>query len=320
MNAERPLGFGLSVILIGVVTFAQEDEVANLNREYNLVGERSVETHYYLVESDLLIRKPNGKRISVDTYKLHLMIEPGDPSVGAADKFTCIRYSVQRDGGQDVTIPALAGWSYDYNEQALDEDMLDEQGQLYGIPESRFMDLVDETGAKLSFDLGYQVYSTFQYFHSYTQFAEPIQDSYGIQDLKMIGDKIVLESSFDEEPIPGELAEEGSVFRMGESTLEFKGLSMVDDATCAMVGIDWGECSWTMFIKPMPLMKVKVLGGTLCQGIIYMDLETYWVKKLEVTLAEMASVSLYGLIPISKTNPLTRLSIQEVGRDDIGLD
>jgi hypothetical protein len=304
---------------MGGVIYAQAGGVTDLNREFELVGERSLETHYYLVESYLLIRKPNGKRISADTYKLHLMIEPGDPSAGEADRFTCQRYSIQSDGGSEVTIPGLAGWSYDYNEQALDDNMLDEHGQLYGIPESRFKDLVDGTGAKLSFDVGYQVYSTFQYYHTYTQFAEPLQDGNGIQDLKMIGDKIVLEVSFAEEPIPGEIAEKGSVFKMGESTLEFKGLSMVDDATCAMVGFDWGECSWTMIIKPMPLMKVKVKGGSLCQGIIYLDLESHWVKKLEVTLAEMVSVSMYGLIPIAKSIPQTQLLIQQVGRDDFGL-
>lgn len=285
-----------------------------LGQDYDLVGKRSTETHYYLVQTEVLIRKPNGKRKSIDTFSLHLIVEPGNQSSGEADKFTCTRFTAQSEDGPEVTIPSLAGWSYEVNKQLLDDRALDEHGQLYAIPEEKFKVLIDSTGKKLSFDAAYQVYSAFVYYHSYVAYAEPIEGK-GIQDLKKIGDKIVLEHSFSEDPIPGELAAKGSVYKTGEETMEFKGLSVVDDVPCAMLGVDWGECYLTMYIKPMPLMKVKIAGGSHCQFDIYLDLKSYWVKQLTMTLSEMTQVSIFGL-PISKTVPLTHMLIKAVSKDE----
>ena len=216
------------------------EELDILRKEYDLGGARSAETHYYLVQTEVLIRKPNGKRKSIDTFSLHLIVEPGNQSSGEADKFTCTRFTVQSEDGPEVTIPSLAGWSYEVNKQLLDDRALDNHGQLYAIPEEKFKVLIDSTGKKLSFDAAYQVYSAFVYYHSFVAYAEPIEGK-GIQDLKKIGDKIVLEHSFSEDPIPGELAAKGSVYKTGEETMEFKGLSVVDDVPCAMLGFDWGR-------------------------------------------------------------------------------
>ena len=284
-----------------------------LSQEYDLVGKRSTETHYYLVQTEVLIRESNGKRKSIDTFSLHLIVEPGNQSSEEADKFTCTRFTVKSEDGHGVTIPSLAGWSYEINKQLLDDRALDEHGQLYAIPEEKFKGLIGSTGKKLSFDAAYQVYSAFVYYHSYVAYAELIEGK-GIQDLKKIGDKIVLEHSFSEDPIPGELAVKGSVYKSGEETMEFKGLSVVDDIPCAMIGLDWGECYLTMYIKPMPLIKLKIAGGSHCQGDIYLDLKSYWVKQLTMTLAEMTQVSMLGL-PISKTVPLTHLLIKAVEKD-----
>ena len=150
----------------------------------------------------------------------------------------------------------------------------------------KFKVLIDSTGKKISFDADYQVYSAFVYYHSYVVYAEPIEGK-GIKDLKKIGDKIVLEHSFSEYPIPGELAAKGFVKKTGEETMQFKGLSVVDDVPCAMLGFDQGECYLTMYIKPLPLMKVKIAGGSHFQGDIYLDLKSYWVKQLTMTLSEM---------------------------------
>ncbi|MBW1868372.1 MAG: hypothetical protein JRI73_03560, partial [Deltaproteobacteria bacterium] len=190
-----------------------------LGQDYDLVGERSTETHYYLVQTKVLIRKPNGKRKSFDTFSLQLIVEPGHQSSEEADKFTCTRFTVQSEDSPEVTIPSLGGWSYEVNKQLLDDRALDEHGQLWAIPEAKFKVLIDSTGKKLSFDAAYQVYSAFVYYHSYVAFAELIEGK-GVQDLKRIGDKIVLEHSFSEDPIPGELATEGSVYRTGEETME----------------------------------------------------------------------------------------------------
>jgi hypothetical protein len=297
----------------GMSTEKDTQGLSILSQEYDLVGKRSTETHYYLVQTEVLIRESNGKRKSIDTFSLHLIVEPGNQSSGEADKFTCARFTVKSKDGHEVTIPSLAGWSYEINKQLLDDRALDEHGQLYAIPEEKFKVLIDNTDKKLSFDAAYQVYSAFVYYHSYTPFAEPMEGK-GIENLKKIGDKIVLDHSFSEEPIPGEIAAEGSIYKSGEETLEFKGLSVVDDVPCAIIEGDWGECYLTMYIKPMPLMKLKIAGGSHCQFDIYLDLKSFWVKQLTMTLAEMTQVSMFGL-PISKTVPLTHLLIKAVGKD-----
>ena len=51
---------------------------------------------------------------------------------------------------------------------------------------------------------------------------------------------------------------EGSFFRNGEITLEFKGLSIVDDVACAIVGFDSGDSSFKFHIKPTPDMEIKL--------------------------------------------------------------
>lgn len=71
----------------------------------------------------------------------------------------------------------------------------------------------------------------------------------------------------------------------------------------------------TMYIKPLPLMKVKIAGGSHFQGDIYLDLKSYWVKQLTMTLSEMTQVRMLGL-PISKAVPLTHLLIKTVNKDE----
>ncbi|MFC1693015.1 hypothetical protein ACFL1R_05885 [Candidatus Latescibacterota bacterium] len=100
--------------------------------------------------------------------------------------------------------------------------------------------------------------------------------------------------------------------------MEFKGLSVVDGLPCSMRGFDWGECYLTMYIKPMPLMKVKVAGGSHCQGDIYLNMKSYRVKQLTMTLSEMVQVSMFGL-PITKSAPLTHLLIKDLKKDEFDL-
>jgi hypothetical protein len=57
------------------------------------------------------------------------------------------------------------------NKDVLDEFELDKKGQQFGVPEDKFEDLADDTGAKLSFDARYQVYSAFFYYHAFTNYG-----------------------------------------------------------------------------------------------------------------------------------------------------
>ena len=141
---------------------------------------------------------------SVDRYTLHLTCEPGDRSTEAVDKYICTECSLQTNDASEVTIPALKGWTYDFDKKLLNEVNLDQEGQLFGIPNARFKNLTDSTGAPIPPEVGYQVYSMFIYYHSYcTGLAEPVDHDKGIQDLRKIGDKVILESSGIETPIPG---------------------------------------------------------------------------------------------------------------------
>jgi len=284
-------------------------------REYDLAGERSMETHYYHLQSELATHSSEGVLKSTDIYRERLICEPGDRSAREADNFTCARFSVQRGDGPEVTIPSLKGFSYQVNKQLLDEAQLDEQGQLYGIPEAQFEDLIDSTGEKLPFEVGYQVYSTFFYYHAYTEYAEPIPDGKGVQQLKRIGDKIVHAAAFQETVIPGSLAGKGSFWKNGEVTLEFKDLGEVDGNACAILGLDWGECTWSMPMTIMRPMRLKTTGVSTCRGDIYLDLEARWVRKLVTTLSEETVTTMWG-VAVDRSKPVTTLTITAVSKEE----
>ena len=262
-------------------------------QEYDLSGERSEQPHFYHVQSKVVAYADDGSQTSVDVYTLNLMCEPGGRSAVAGDKYTCTRFSLQRNDGAEVTIPTLKGWSYDFNKKMLNEVYLDGQGQLFGIPNARFKDLTDSTGTPIPPEVGYQVYSMFIYYHSYcTGLAEPSDQGKGIQDLRKIGDKVVLETSDIETPIPGGMGEEGSTFKHGAETLEFKGVSVVDDLPCAIIGFDSGEGSFTMIMKPMPNIEILTVGGSHYQGDLYIDLASKWVKKVTKTLTDITKTTM----------------------------
>ena len=280
-----------------------------LEQEFDLVGDRSMDTHYYLVQTEVVTRSSSGKLKSTDNYRQLLMVEPGGGANGEADKFTCARFFVQSDGNPEVTIPALAGYSYEVDRRRLDKHDLDDRGQLYGIPEATFEGLTDHTGAKLSFEVGYQVYSAFFYYHGFTNYAEPTSEGNGLQDLKRVGDKIVHDAAFVESPIPGKLAKEGSSWKNGEVTLEFEGLTVLDGKTCAILGFDSGDCPWVMPMNYMPVMNLKTVGNSNYRGDIYLDLGTKWVRKLEMILSEITVTSMWG-VPVDKSIPVSKLSIR----------
>jgi len=287
-----------------------------LPREYDLVGKRLEETHYYTVQTEVATHSSKGALKSTDIHRERLMVEPGNLSAGESDRFTCAKFTVQRGDDPEVTIPSLEGFSYTVNKRLLDKNGIDEHGQLYGVPEAKFEGLVDHTGAKLPFEVGYQVYSVFHYYHDYTDYAEPTSEGKGVQHLKRIGDKIIHDGSFAESPLPGKVAKEGSIWKNGEITLEFKGLSVVDGRLCAIIGLDSGVCPWSMPMTYMPVMNLKTIGVSNYQADIYMDMESKWVRKLDVNLFEITATSMWG-IPVDKSIPRTLLTIRAVSKDEL---
>jgi hypothetical protein len=191
---------------------------------------------------------------------------------------------VQIAEGQEVEIPALAGWSYVFRDES---ERIDGEGQVLGIPHDKFEGLVDSSGAPLPPGVAYAVYNSFIDFHAFcNNFARPVESGSGIQDLIGIGQKIVHAAAFTEPPVNlGSNIAEGSFFRNGEVTLEFKGLSAVAGVPCALVGYDSGESSFTMIMEPTPDMQVWAVGASHYYGDLYIELGSKWVRK--ATMGEL---------------------------------
>jgi hypothetical protein len=285
------------------------------NQEYDLVGERSKETHYYLVQSELATHTSKGVLKSTDVYREYLQVEPGNRSAGEADHFTCKKFSLKRGNTPEGTIPSLNGFSYEVNKDLLDANGIDENGELYSVPEEIFEDLEDNSGTKLPFEVGYQVYSAFYYYHSFTDYAESNTRGNGIQDIKRIGDRVIVEGSFAESPLPGKLAKDSAFWKNGEITLAFNGLSIVDGKPCAVLGLDSGVCHWSMPMTYMPIMNLKTVGVSNYQADIYLDLESKWVRKLNLVLFEKTTTTMWG-IPVEKSIPVTKLAIRTLTKDE----
>ena len=286
-----------------------------LKREYNLAGDRTADTHYYAMETRVVQFSPDGKRVGVETYRLKLACVPANPSSEESDQYTCREFILQKDDAAPTTVPALDGWSYQFKRT---ESGLDENGQVFGIDHAKFDNLVDSNNNPLLPDVAYAVYNTFIDFHAFCNvFAERTHQGQGIQNLKTIGQKIVHDSAFSEPPVSlGSTIAEGSNFKNGEVTLFFKGLSIVDGASCALVAFDSGESSFKMAMQPMPSMEIKVVGGSHYKGDIYIDLASNWVRK--VTMGELVVTEVILPMPPNKINTVIERSslIQVVSKEE----
>lgn len=254
-----------------------------LRGTFDLAAPRSRERQSYEMETRVITYALDGKRVSTDVLKLSLTCAPSKTG-GDADLYTCTRFAVQFGAEPEVGLPAMAGWSYPFKHTDTGKD---EKGQVFGIDHAKFEKLVDANGQPLPVDKLYFVYNTFIDFHAFCNvFAEPAVEGKGIQDLKHIGEKIVHAAANTEAPVNlGAGIKEGSTFKNGEVTLEFKGLSLVDGAACALMTYDSGESSFQMLVNPMPNMEVRSVGSSHYKGDIHIDLATRWVRK--VTMDEL---------------------------------
>ena len=279
---------------------------AILRQTFDLGGERSQQTQYFLMESKLINYALNGKRVGVDVFRLRLKCIPAKLAGTKGDEYTCTKFTVQLSGEPEVDIPSLKNWTYVFK---VPPTGIDEKGRTLGIAHAPFENLVDANGRAIPPDKKYHVYNAFIDFHSFCNiFAERIEGGKGIQDLKSIGQKIVHAAAFSEGPVNlGSAVAKGSTFKNGEVTLEFKGLSRVAGATCAIVSFDSGESSFKMTVKPMPDMEVRTVGSSHYKGDIYIDLATNWAKK--VTMDEF--------VVVEATLPMAPYKVNTVGERDI---
>jgi hypothetical protein len=99
----------------------------------------------------------------------------------------------------------------------------------------------------------------------------------------------------------------GSFFKNAEVTLEFKGLSVVDNGVCAVVTVDSGQSSFLMTMRPNPTMEIKTKGGSHYKGDVYLNLATYWVSL--VVADEMVITETTMPMPPNKINSLIERDI-----------
>ncbi|MHC4404371.1 MAG: hypothetical protein ACYTG0_32350 [Planctomycetota bacterium] len=269
-----------------------------LQEKFDLASPRSSQTQYYRMETTIIAYGPDGKPTSRETYRLLLRCVPGSRSGVDFDQYTCRRFALQQGDSVETSIPALEGWTYAYDRTTT----LDEKGQVLGIDHGKFEGLTDSSGAALPPDKAYLVYNTFIDFHAFCNvFAEATSEGTGIQDLNRIGQQVVHAAAFSEPPVElGSNVAEGSTFKNGEITLAFKGLSIVDNAPCALVAFDSGQSSFTMFLEPVPNVKITTVGGSHYQGDIYIDLESRWVRKVMMTELVVSETELP--VPPNKIN------------------
>jgi hypothetical protein len=185
---------------------------------------------------------------------------------------------------------------------------IDVENQVFGIDHAKFENLKTEDGGPLDPEASYLVYNTFIDFHGFCDvFARKTLEGGGIQDLKKMGDKIIHAAAFSEPPVNlgGNIAE-GSTFKNGEVTLELKGVSLVDGASCAVVGFDSGESSFRMIIRPTPAMEITSVGSSHYKGDLYIDLESNWIRK--VTMGEIVVTETTLPMPPHKLNSVIERS------------
>lgn len=303
-----------SVIATSLGAQSPISENSILHQTFDLAGKRSQEPQYYLMESVLLTYALDGTRVGSDIFRLRLKCVPAKVAGKDGDEYTCVQFTLQQGDAAEASIPALKNWTYVFKEG------IDNKGQVFGIDHSKFENLIDINGNTLPPDKAYHVYNAFIDFHSFCNvFAESSGDGNGIQDLKEVGQKVVHSAAFSEPPVNlGSNIAEGSFFKNGKITLEFKGIGVVNSRYCALIEYDSGESSYKMIMKPAPNIEIQTVGSSHYKGDIYKDLATNWVQK--VTMIEfVVSETTLPMPPNKITSIVERnILIRNVNEKELG--
>ena len=271
--------FLLTFCMASCVVAQQQSAKSALQATYDLGREHSKGPQSFIMRSQLVVFAPDGSRKDSTLYTLYLRCVPGK-NADAGDEYTCTRFTVRSNNAAEVSIPALVNWKYNYRKTANQKN---EKGQVFGIDHTKFEKVVDSNGQVLATEKKYHVYNAFIDFHALLFFAERTISGKGVQDLHKVGDKIVHVSAFSEPPVNlGKEIKEGSVFRNGEITLEFKGLAVMNNKPCALLGYDSGNSSFKMLMEPMPSMLINTSGSSHYWGDIYKDLQSGWLQKADL--------------------------------------
>lgn len=254
-----------------------------LAQEFDLSGARTTDTQHYLLETRVTLFAPSGAPRQTFTLKLRLEINPARQSGKDGDEYICREFLIKQDDAPYVSVPALKDWAYIFRPDFTGTDT---DTPIFGISHTPFEGLKDSNGKPFPVLLAYGAYNSFIDFHAFSNiYAEQTTVGGGMQDLRTIGKKVLHAAAFTEPPVNlGSQIAEGSTFKNGEVTLQFKGLSLVDEAVCALVAYDSGESSFKMRMRPAPNLEIETVGRSHYFGDLYIDLETKWVRK--VTMSE----------------------------------
>ena len=231
----------------------------------------------------------DGKRTGVETYLLRLRCTSAAVSGKKLDEYTTREFGLQLNNGPITTLPVLTDFTYQFNQMS---GVLD-KGPMFGIPQEPFLEMKDNLGNLVPPDICYATYNNFVDFHALSDvFPRPMKYIKGIEQLKLIGDRMVHPGAFSEAPVSVTgVVRPGSVFKNGELTLALKGVSLVDDRPCALVNYDSGESTLRMAFVHGGGEDVKMDGGSQYTGDIHIDLASGWVRR--VTLNEAVVTQTY---------------------------
>jgi hypothetical protein len=177
---------------------------------FDLTGARIPEVRYYLQETQVVHFGFDGQQKGIKTYTVKLRCVPAALSGKNGDEYTVGEFSICTGKGEAETIPQLAGWSYIL---AIGSPGQDEEGQVFGIPHDRFVNLTTSRGARLTGAGGYQVYNSFIDFHAFCDvLARPTAGGAGFRIFIRSGNRLCTAPPSPSPPQSGERDQEGFVF------------------------------------------------------------------------------------------------------------
>jgi hypothetical protein len=295
-----------------------EQLVQALRGPFDFSSERTREAQYFRMHTQFIHLALNGKRLGTESYLLTLQYIPQTAPAESLDHYTCVELHVQENESPPVTVPDLTNWSYLFNPLLSGTD---ERGPLYGIPHEQFLHLTDSHGKSLPFSIRYALYNNFIDFHSINDtFTRPMPFGQGIQDLHEIGQSIVHPASFIKASIAfGSEIKPGSVFQNGEVTLAMKGVSVVDEAPCALIAYDAGVSQLKLILSDSSDQDILTEGSSHYKGDISVDLATRWVRKAtldEYLVTEISAPSW----PVPRHEYTVRhLLLRQIGQEELEL-
>lgn len=314
---KKSLAVSINLILFFFIAHnpTLTQNLPDLSLSFNLTGNRTTDPQYYIQTTKLITYSLDGVIAEREKFILYLMCEPSGKRGLTGDKYICGKILWIKNDSTLTSISSLKGWSYYFNP---DSTGMDEAGQVFGIDHAKFEKLTNNIGDQVPADKSYHVYNSFIDFHAFCNlFAEKTTNGKGAQDLHFIGDKIIHPASFSEAPVNlGSNIKEGSFFKNGEITLAFKGLSVISNNSCAILHFDSGESSLKMGMTLIPDVDIETVGTSHYFGDIFIDLNSYWVQKVE--MSEFVVTKTVLPFPPNKINSVVEreVIIRNVGMDE----